>query len=95
MKALELAPDLPELREALAEANSKMVGAGAGQRGVSHRAAARAARRGPRRPTNSFEILCRIGHLQREELNDQKAAQDTFQQALALRPHDPEKSCTS
>jgi len=23
-------------------------------------------------------------------LNDQKAAQDTFQQALALRPHDPE-----
>ncbi|HJX54019.1 MAG TPA: hypothetical protein VJ801_14730 [Polyangia bacterium] len=89
MKALELAPDLPELREALAEANSKMVGRGPAN-AASLIEQQRVLLAGATSPDERFEILCRIGHLQREELNDQKAAQDTFQQALALRPHDPE-----
>ncbi len=89
MKALELAPDLPELREALAEANSQMEG-----RGPADAAALieqhRVLLAGATSPDERFEILCRIGRLQREELNDQKAARQTFEQALALRPHDPE-----
>ena len=89
MKALELAPNLPDLREALAEANSKLEG-----RGPADAAALIEPHRellsGAVSPDEQFEILGRIGRLQREELNDQKAAQDTFQQALALRPHDPE-----
>ncbi len=89
MKALELAPDLPEAREALAEANSQMEG-----RGPDDAAALieqhRALLAGAGSPDERFEILCRIGHLQRGELNDRKAAQETFQQALVLRPRDPE-----
>jgi len=93
MKALELAPDLPDLREALAEANSQIEG-----RGPDDAAALveqhRVLLAGAGSPDESFEILCRIGGLQREELNDQKAAQETFEQALALRPNDPRR-CTS
>jgi tetratricopeptide (TPR) repeat protein len=89
MKALELAPDLPELREALAEANSKMVGQGPGKAAPLIEQE-RVLLAGATSPDERFEILCRIGHLQREELNDQKAPQNTFQQALALRPNDPE-----
>jgi len=89
MKAIELAPDLPELREALAEANSKMVG-----RGPADAAALIEQQRvllaGAASPDERFEILCRIGQLQREELNDQRAARETYLQAIELRPHDPE-----
>ena len=89
MKALAWAPDLPDLREALAYANSQMEG-----RGPADAAALieqhRVLLAGATSPDERFDILCRIGRLQREELNDQKAAQQTFEQALALRPHDPE-----
>jgi len=89
MKALELAPDMPDLREALAEANSKMEGRGPADATAlieQHRALLAGATSSDER----FDILCQIGHLQREELNDQKAARDTFEQALTLRPDDSE-----
>jgi tetratricopeptide (TPR) repeat protein len=89
MKALELAPDLPDLREALAEASAMTEG-----RGPSDATALieqnRVLLAGAASADERFEILCRIGRLQREELNDQRAAQETFEQALTLRPHDPE-----
>ena len=89
MQALELAPDLPELREALAEANSRMEG-----RGPANAASLieqnRVLLAGAASPDERFEILCRMGQLQREELNDQPAARESYLQALALRPHDPE-----
>jgi golgin subfamily B member 1 len=89
MKALELEPDLPDLREALAEANEKMEGKGAANAPALIEQN-RALLAGSTSSDERFEILCRIGQLQREQQNDLRAAQETFQQALALRPHDPE-----
>jgi len=93
MKALELAPDLPDLREALAEASAMTEG-----RGPSDASALmeqnRALLAGAASADERFEILGRIGRLQREELNDQRAAQVTFEQALALRPTIPRPART-
>ncbi len=89
MKAFELEPDLPDLREALAEANAKLEGAGPGNAKMLVEQN-RALLAGASSPDERFEILCRIGQLQHEELNDSKAAQEAYQQALELRPQDPD-----
>jgi tetratricopeptide (TPR) repeat protein len=89
MQALELAPDLPDLREALAEANSKMEGQGPADAPALIEQN-RALLAGATSPDERFEILSRIGALQREECNDQTAARETYLQALELRPHDTE-----
>jgi tetratricopeptide (TPR) repeat protein len=89
MKAYEQEPDLPDLREALAEANSKMEGGGPGNAKMLVEQN-RALLAGASSPDERFEILCTIGQLQHEELNDPRAAQEAYQQALELRPNDPE-----
>lgn len=89
MMAFEIEPDLPDLREALAEANAKMEGGGPGNAKMLVEQN-RALLAGARTPDERFEILCRIGQLQHEELNDPKAAQEAYQLALELRPNDPE-----
>jgi tetratricopeptide (TPR) repeat protein len=89
MQAIALAPDLPDLREALAEANSKMEEGGPADAPALIEQN-RALLAGATSPDERFEILCRIGSLQREECHDLKAAQETYLQALDLRPNDPE-----
>lgn len=87
MEALQFAPDLPGAREALVDATAKMEG-----RGPTNAAALveqyRTLLHGTLPPDERFEIICKIGRLQREELNDQPAALGTFLQAAQLRPDD-------
>jgi tetratricopeptide (TPR) repeat protein len=89
MKALEVAPDLAVVRQALAEANARIEG-----RGPENAAAligqVRRSLAGKVSPDERFESLCRIGRLQREELQDHHAALETFLQAFQLRPDDPD-----
>jgi hypothetical protein len=89
MKALEVAPDLAVARQALAEANARIEG-----RGPENAAAlieqVRRLLAGKVSPDERFESLCRIGRLQREELQDHHAALETFLQAFQLRPDDPD-----
>ena len=89
MKALALAPGLTAAREALAEANARIEG-----RGPENAAALveqhRRILEGKISPDERFEYLCRVGRLQREELNDHRAALETFLQASILRPDDPD-----
>jgi tetratricopeptide (TPR) repeat protein len=86
-EALHFAPDLPGAREALVEATAKMEG-----RGPANAAALVEQYRTLLHSTQSnderFDIICKIGRLQREELNDQPAALGTFLQAAQLRPDD-------
>jgi golgin subfamily B member 1 len=89
LKAFEIEPDLPDLREALDEANAKMEGGGPGNAKMLVEQN-RALLSGAKSPDERFEILCRIGQLQHEELNDPKAALEAYQQALELRPKDVE-----
>ena len=89
MKALELAPGLLVAREALAEANARIEGRGP----ANATALIEQLRRllaGNLSPDERFEYLCRVGRLQREELQDPRAALETFLQASTLRPDDPD-----
>jgi len=87
MEALRLAPDLPGVRSALAKATAQMEG-----RGSANAAALveqyRVLLHGQLPADERFDIICKIGCLQREELNDQAAALGTYLQAAQLRPND-------
>ena len=89
MKALEVAPDLAVAREALAETNARIEG-----RGPENAAAlieqVRRLLQGNVSSDQRFEYLCQIGRLQREELQDNHGALETFLQAFQLRPDDPD-----
>jgi tetratricopeptide (TPR) repeat protein len=87
MEALKLAPDLPGARQALAKATAQAEG-----RGPANATALveqyRVLLHGQLSADERFDIICRIGRLQREELNDVPAALGTFLQASQLRPDD-------
>ena len=87
LEALRLAPDLPGVRQALAKATAQMEG-----RGSANATALveqyRMLLHGQLSPEERFEIICKIGRLQHEELNDQAAALGTYLQAAQLRPSD-------
>ncbi len=87
MEALRLAPDLPGVRQSLAKATAQMEG-----RGSANATALveqyRVLLHGQLSPDERFDIICKIGRLQREELNDQAAALGTYLQAAQLRPND-------
>ncbi|MBN2575448.1 MAG: hypothetical protein JXP73_12865 [Deltaproteobacteria bacterium] len=87
MQALQLAPDLPGARRALARATEQMEG-----RGQTNATALveqyRALLRGQLSSDERFETVCKIGRLQREELGDLPAALGTYLQAAELRPDD-------
>jgi tetratricopeptide (TPR) repeat protein len=87
LEALRLAPDLPGVRQALAKATAQMEG-----RGNANATALveqyRVLLHGQLSPDERFEIICKIGRLQREELHDQAAALGTYLQAAQLRPDD-------
>jgi tetratricopeptide (TPR) repeat protein len=87
MKALELAPNLVAARVGLAEANARIEGRGPENATVLIEQTRRLLE-GNLSTDERFEYLCRIGRLQREELNDQAAALETFLQAFDLRPDD-------
>ena len=87
MQALRLSPDLPGARRALARATEQMEG-----RGEANATALvdqfRTLLRGQLATDERFDIICKIGRLQREELGDQPAALGTYLQAAELRPDD-------
>jgi tetratricopeptide (TPR) repeat protein len=87
MEALKLAPDLPGVRQALAKATAQMEG-----RGVANATALveqyRVLLHGHLSADERFDIICKIGQLQREQLNDVPAALGTYLQAAQLRPDD-------
>ncbi len=87
MKALELAPNLVVAREALIEANARIEGRGP-ENATALIEQHRRLLEGKISPDERFEYLCRVGRLQREELNDHRAALETFLQASILRPDD-------
>jgi len=89
MKALELAPGLAVAREALAEANARIEGRGPANAAVLIEQLRRLLG-GNLSPDERFEYLCRVGRLQREELQDHRTALETFLQASTLRPDDPD-----
>jgi len=87
MEALRLAPDYPQARRALARATEQMEGRGS----VNATAMVeqyRALLRGQLSQDERFDIICKIGRLQREELGDLPAALGTYLQASELRPDD-------
>jgi tetratricopeptide (TPR) repeat protein len=87
MEALRLAPELPGARQALAKATAQMEG-----RGTTNAQALveqyRVLLHGHLSTDERFDIICNIGRLQREELNDLPAALGSYLQALQLRPDD-------
>ena len=87
MEALRLAPELPGVHQALAHATAQMEG-----RGTVNATALveqyRVILHGQISLDERFEIICKIGHLQRDELHDQAAALGTYLQAAQLRPND-------
>lgn len=87
MEALRLAPELPGARQALAKATAQMEG-----RGASNAKALieqyRVLLHGQLSVEERFDIICKIGHLQREELNDLPGALGSYLQAAQLRPDD-------
>lgn len=87
MEALRLAPDLPGARQALAKATAQMEG-----RGASNARALveqfRVLLHGPLSIDERFDIVSKIGHLQREELNDLPGALGSYLQAAELKPDD-------
>ena len=89
LEALRLAPDFPQARRALARATEQMEGRG------SVNAAAlveqyRTLLRGQLSQDERWDIIRKIGRLQREELGDLPAALGTYLQAAELRPDDVE-----
>jgi tetratricopeptide (TPR) repeat protein len=87
MEALRLAPDLPGARRALARATAQMEGRGQAN-ALALLEQYRTILHGQLSPDERFNIVCKIGRLQREELNDQPAALGTYLQAAELRPDD-------
>jgi tetratricopeptide (TPR) repeat protein len=87
MEALRLAPELPGVRQALAQATAQIEG-----RGPTNATALveryRVLLRGQLSVDERFDLVCKIGRLQREELNDQPAALGSYLQALELQPDD-------
>ena len=88
MEALRLAPDLPGARHALAKATAQMEG-----RGASNAQALveqyRVLLHGRQLSVEErFDIICKIGRLQREEMNDLPGALGSYLQAAQLRPDD-------
>ena len=87
MQALRVAPDLPGARRALARATEQMEGRGSAN-ALALVEQYRTLLRGQLATDERFDIVCKIGRLQREELGDQPAALGTFLQAAELRPDD-------
>jgi tetratricopeptide (TPR) repeat protein len=87
MQALQLVPNLTAARVVLAEANERIEG-----RGPDNAAALIAQYRkvleGNISADERVDYLCRIAHLQRDELYDHRAALESLQQAYALRRED-------
>jgi golgin subfamily B member 1 len=87
MEALRLAPELPGARQALAKATAQMEG-----RGAANATALidqyRVLLHGQLSVEERFDIICKIGRLQREELNDLPGALGSYLQASQLRPDD-------
>jgi len=89
MKALELAPDRADARQALAEANARIEGRGPENAKALIEQYLRLLD-GNLSSDERFAYLCRTGRLQREELHDNRAALETFLRASTLRPDDPD-----
>jgi tetratricopeptide (TPR) repeat protein len=87
MEALRLAPDLPGVRQALAQATAQMEGRGSAN-AMALVEQYRVILHGQIPPDEQFEIMCKIGRLQRDELHDKAAALGTYLQAAQLRPND-------
>jgi tetratricopeptide (TPR) repeat protein len=87
MEALRLAPDFPQARWALARATEQMEGRGS-LNAVAMVEQYRTLLRGQLPQDDRFDIVCKIGRLQREELGDLPAALGTYLQAAELRPDD-------
>jgi tetratricopeptide (TPR) repeat protein len=87
MQALRVAPDLPGARRALARATEQMEGRGSAN-ALALLEQYRTLLRGQLSTEERFDIVCKIGRLQREELGDMPAALGTYLQAAELRPHD-------
>jgi len=90
MKALELAPGPCGLPGRRWRGQRPDRGSRSGQCDCSHRAASPGCSQETSPPTNGSSYLCRVGRLQREELQDPRAALETFLQASTLRPDDPD-----
>lgn len=87
MEALRLSPDLPGARQALAKATAQMEGRGPVNAAVLVEQY-RVLLHGPLSTDERFDIVCKIGRLQREELDDPSAALGTYLQAREMRPDD-------
>jgi tetratricopeptide (TPR) repeat protein len=87
VEATRLAPELPGLRQALAKASAETEGRGPGN-ATALIERYRILLRGPLPDDECFDLLCKIGRLQREELHDHPAALASYLQAAKLRPHD-------
>jgi golgin subfamily B member 1 len=87
MEALRLAPDVAGARRLLAKATAQMEGHGA-DNAVALVEQYRVLLRGQLSADERFDIACKIGRLQREELNDLPAALSAYLQAAELRPDD-------
>ena len=87
MEALRLAPDLPGVRQALAKATAQMEGRG-GANAQALIEQYRVLLHGHLSVDERFDIICKIGRLQREEMNDLPAALGSYLQAAQLRPDD-------
>ncbi len=87
MEALRLAPELPGARQALAKATAQMEGRG-GSNAKALIEQYRVLLRGQLTVDERFDIACKIGRLQREEMNDLPGALGSYLQAAQLRPDD-------
>jgi tetratricopeptide (TPR) repeat protein len=87
VEATRLAPELPGLRQALTKVSAEIEGRGSGNAAarIEHY---RLLLHGPLSEGERFDLLCKIGRLQREELHDHAAALASYLQAAKLRPHD-------
>lgn len=87
MEALRLAPDLPGARQALAKATAQMEGRGAANAKALIEQY-RVLLHGQLAVEERFDTICKIGRLQREEMNDLPGALASYLQAAQLRPDD-------
>ena len=87
VEATRLAPELPGLRQALTKASAETEGRGPGN-ATALIERYRILLRGPLPDDECFDLLCKIGRLQREELHDHAAALASYLRAAQLRPHD-------
>jgi golgin subfamily B member 1 len=87
MEALRLAPDLPGARQALAKATAQMEGRGANNAKALVEQY-RVLLHGQLSVDERFDLICKIGRLQREEMDDLPGALGSYLQAVQLRPND-------